>query len=142
MSHTAQMRSNTSYLNANVENKCIEQRHIVAGALHDGLLLAQGNTAAQGSQEGPSRVSCSQVTLHLTPVRRQHRHQFPASPTFVQYFRVHIQQHVSCAPKPQSMRPVVSQPGNMTAEEQGQETGNMQLATISIPAQNRLLHVT
>lgn len=61
------MASIKAHLYANKEDKGIQQGHIVACALHDGLLLTQRNAASQGAQKGAAGVACPQVALHLVP---------------------------------------------------------------------------
>ena len=57
----------SAHLNADIEDQGIQQGHIVAGALHDGVLLAEGNATPQGRQEGPTRVPRPQVAVYCCP---------------------------------------------------------------------------
>ena len=55
------------YLYANIEDKGIQQGHIVASALHDGLLLAEGNTVPQATQEGSIWFPSLHVVVYSRP---------------------------------------------------------------------------
>lgn len=52
------------YLYANIEDQGIQQGHIVASALHDGLLLAEGDAVPQTTQKGSVWIPSRHIGVH------------------------------------------------------------------------------